>query len=204
MRVSSAAAFPGWIKRYEGDFRDPYLDWDGYPTVGLAFLCPLSTALCLGWSLPSGELARPADIHAAYAQLVALPKGEGGRWYQGKVGLTLTPSSFEMLYAQKIASYEHALSSPSHVGPTWFTLPAVAQIARMRSDWADGSASPWPKLDAALARGDWKTAADESQPEDLDRQPPEYVQSYVAVRQLYELAAGYPGEELPLELPDGT
>ena len=217
MRQTAAAAFPVWLKPFEGDCRDPYLDVRGLPTVGLAFLCPLSVALLCSWTLPSGELATPAAIHAAYDKLTALPKGMGGGWYQGKVGLTLTPHSFAVLYAQKLASFEKALRSSSHVGPAWDTLPGVCQLARMRSDWADGSASPWPKLDSALARGDWETAAAECWPIDAGpdpedsttegrktTQPAEYTKSYLAVRQLYRLASQFPDDELPDQLPDGA
>lgn len=218
MRATTLAAYPGWLTPYEGNYPGLYRDKDGLPTAGLAFLVPLSIGLGLAWTVPSsGALATPADIHAGYEALFALPKGMGGGWYQSRVPLRLSPHSAAVLFAEKIASYEKALSSPTHVGPAWFTLPAVCQLARLRTDWADGSASPWPKLDAALARGDWAAAAAECWPKDAGpdpddpstagrktTQPKEYIASYRAVRALYLLAADYPGDELPDPLPDGA
>lgn len=204
MRASAAAAFPRWLAQFEGDCRDPYLDVYGLPTVGLAFLCPLTLALSQAWTLSSGGLATPADIRAGYAKLCLQPKGMGGGWYRSKAGLTLTPHSYAVLLASKLASFEGALRSTKHVGDAWDGLPAVAQVARMRTAWADGGGAIWPKLDAALREGRWNDAADESAPGDLAKQPREYGASYRAVADLYRLAGGYPGDELPLELPDGS
>lgn len=214
MRPTADAAYPAWIAQYEGDERDPYLDVRGLPTVGLGFLCPLGTALLCSWTLPSGALATPGDIHAAYDRLTKLPAGRGGSWYQGKAGLTLTPHSYAVLYASKLSTFERSLRSS--VGPAWDTLPAVVQIARMRTEWAEG-AEPWPHLDAALAASDWATAAAQCWPRDAGpdpedpsttlrtrTQPLAYVRSYVAVRALYRLASAYPDDALPDELPDGA
>jgi hypothetical protein len=204
MRPTAAAAFPAWLACYEGDCRDPYLDVRALPTVGLAFLCPLSVALTLAWTKPSGELATPADVHAGYASLCKLPPGMGGGWYRGRAGLTLTPSSYAALYAAKLALFESQLRSPAHVGPAWDSLPAVCQIARMRTAWADGGESAWPHLDAALGCSDWMTAAAQSQPSDMATQPAAYRASYRAVAELYRLAVSYPDDDLPDALPDGA
>jgi hypothetical protein len=214
VRTSAVVAYPSWIAQFEGDCRDPYLDVRGLVTVGVGFLCPLSVALLCSWTTPAGALATPAEIHAGYDVLTSLPPGRGGGWYRGRAGLTLTPFSFAALYAQRISGFETALRSPAHVGPAWDGLAAVGQIARMRTAWAEGGAAPWPKLDAAIRAGAWEVAARECWPADAGpdpedpatahrttSQPAEYVASYHAVRALYRLAAGYPGEELPLELP---
>lgn len=216
MRTTAIAAFPGWLAQFEGDLPGLYRDAKGLPTVGLAYLIPLSTALGLAWTLPSGALASPADIHAAYDRLFVLPAGMGGGWYQSRLGLFLSPHSAALLFVEKVRSFEAALRSARHIGPEYDALPAVCQIARMRSAWADGGESSWPKLDAALARGDWRTAAEQCWPKDAGpdpwdpatagrrtTQPREYTASYCAVRGLYLLADVYPGDELPESLPDG-
>lgn len=205
MRPSALAAFPGWLAQFEGDLSRPYLDVKGLPTVGLGFLCPLSTALACAWAVPStGALATPADVHAAYEALLRLPPGKGGGWYESRVDLALSPHSAAALLTSHVLEYEIALRSAFGVGPAWDALPGVAQIARLRTSWADGAYSRWPKLDAALRAGDWDTAQTECMPSDMARQPAAYVASYRAVRALYGLAASFPGEELPYPLPDGS
>jgi len=217
VRLTAAAAFPAWLAQFEGNCPWPYLDAEGLVTVGLGFLCPLNMALLLNWLLPSGASASAADVHAAYDVLSGLPKGRGGGWYEGRVGITLSPRSWNVLYEHKISGFEAALRAARHVGPAWDSLPSVCQLARLRTDWADGGESAWPRLDAALARGDWATAAKECWPRDAgpdpedsataDRttvQPRAYIASYRAVRALYRLAADYPSDELPEPLPDGA
>jgi hypothetical protein len=204
MRTSALAAFPAWISQFEGDLPRPYLDVRGLATVGIGLLCPLATALTLSWTLAgTGAPATDDDVREAYAALEALPAGRGGGWYQSRVGIVATTASLQALFATKVATFERWLRSSSPIGAAWDSLPAVAQLARMRTCWAVGCVA-WPHQDAAIARGDWAMAAQECMPSDLLRQPAEYRQSYQAVRELYLLAAEFPGDELPEPLPSGA
>ena len=205
MRASAKAAFLPWISLFEGSLPRPYQDVHGAVTVGIGMLCPLSCALGLLWRVPStGQLAGPTDVRAAYAALLALPPGNGGVWYQSRVDLAIDPDSLEQWTEDTLLQFESTLRSPAHVGPAWDALPAVAQLARFRTAWADGPQSQWPHLDAALARGDWDTAMIECWPGDTATQPSAYRASYRAVRELYGLAATYPGDQLPDPLPTGA
>lgn len=211
MRPTARAALLPWLAQFEGSVPWMYLDRLGLVTTGIGVKIDSPTqALAIQWTWrATGAPAAPSAVQAEWTRVKSLQAsrlfgGGAGGPFDSSARLVAVPTSLEAYTLAVMAELEATLRTPAHVGPAWDTLPSVAQVARTRTAWADGAASPWPKLDAALARGDWATAAEESQPSDLAVQPAAYRRSYAAVRALYEMAPQYDADALPDPMPDGT
>jgi hypothetical protein len=186
MRQSVRDAILTWLSQFESPpILSPYLDRLGLPTIGVGVL--LSTPIPR-WPLPP------------WRALLAMPHGMGWPYYAHRTPLRATPAELEELTLGKLGLADAALA---RLIPSWPLLPGVAQLARLRTAWADGPASPWPHLDAALEARDWAEAARQCLPSDLAAQPPQYRASYRAVVALYGLCDAWPGDELPDPLPSG-
>lgn len=145
-----------------------YLDRLGLPTTASG--CLLKTAaqaLSLRWLRPDGTPATRDEIAAEWALVnehqelagrvaelsLKVPRGTGAG------PLRLTPASLESLNQERLDATVEDLTRRY---PAWETWPPQACLALLLTVWATGTASPYPKRDAALARLDFKTAAEES------------------------------------------
>jgi hypothetical protein len=154
-------AFPRATKRLEGDFPHLYLDVDGWVTIAWGVLAdPLPLALPLPLMRADGTQATQADIALEWArikgrkELAHLGASEAGKHCL----LHLTPAGVLAVVQGRL---DATVADLCRRYPTLATWPADAQLALLLGAWATGTASPYPKRDAALARGDYLTAADE-------------------------------------------
>jgi hypothetical protein len=197
-----------WLGQFEGNLPYMYLDVKGRVATGVGTdINSPAAARALAWRWKDGHLASADEVTREWASVNAMQghRLEGGgsiTWIQ-RAQLLVDPQSLAVYTAKLLASYEAVLRLPSFIGPAYDSLPGVCQLARLRTAYADGAWARWPRLDAALAVGNWQTAANESQPGDIMVQNVNYRRSYRAVRALYLLADAYPGSELPDPLPDG-
>ena len=196
MWPSVAREIDSFLGRFEGArLRHMYLDKAGRVATwtGLDINSPAAAEVLTWTHAADGSPASEADVDAEWRRVDALQSyaGVGGDQpvFRDSAVLQVDPDSATAYQLRLFAAYEAALRSSAHVGPAWDTIPADAQLARLRTDYADGAASAWPKLDAAIARGDFRTAEDESQPKDLRTQTQGYRDSYTAVKLLYRNAA---------------
>lgn len=228
MRASALAAWPRWIGTFEGVRLSDgtlfqWLGLDSRRRPVTAYGCDLASPgamAALTWRHGPGAdapIASYQEITAEWTRVAMMVahagQGAASKAFRESAQLYYDVQSMNAWINAKIRVLEAILKK--HI-PTWAICPAVVQLARMRTEWAVGDEA-WPKLDLAIGRGEWVTAAKECWPSDAgpdpedpktaDRrltQPREYVQSYTAVRALYRLADAYPGDELPDPLPDGT
>lgn len=187
-----------------------YPDRRGLNTTGTGQLIDSPTmALRIAWEwAATGAPASDQSVEAEWLRVknfpaAAWPLGGNHTLFRTSARLHAEPVSLAADLDRRLDAMADALRSTAHVGEAWDTLPAVAQLARLRTAWADGAGSAWPKLDAHLAAGEWEESAAECLPRDLAVQPEAYRASYRAVQALYRLAPDWPGEEMPERLPDG-
>ena len=100
---------------------------------------------------------------------------------------------------RKLATFEQEILSTI---PNYATIPGLAQMARMRTSWADGGGSKWPHLDLAISQGNWAEAQNQCMPSDYSVQTPAYQQSYRAVKVMYGMCAQFCGNNLPASIPN--
>jgi hypothetical protein len=212
MRATVAAAFFPWVGQFEGltcDDGTPFtwmgLDEEG--RVATALGCDIdapASASLLVWHRADGSIASSGEVAAEWHRVKALQSarkcGGASSAFRSTATLFVDLPSLYAYLTRLLATQEPILRRSI---PTWEDLPGVAQVARLRTSYAEGASKPWPLLDAALVRCDWTTAAAECMPGDVATQSAKYRQSYDAVRALYLVAADYPGDELPVPLPDG-
>jgi hypothetical protein len=153
---------------------------------------------------PDYQVATYAEVCHEWVRVDAMQSSKGlgaaSAVFRDSAHLYFDPPSLYLWCTKKAAVFEAALRRTI---PNWDDRPACAQLARLRTEWADG-VTAWPKLDAAIAAGNWATAKAECLPRDLATQTRAYRQSYAAVESFYSLAAMYPPDVLPTPLPDGA
>lgn len=165
MRPSVVAVLPAFQARYEGTVTWPYLDIKGLVTVGIGCLIdPISTALGLAWELPDGTAASPEQVDVGWraVKTAAYLAHAGYRAAEEVSGLRLSQASIDALVLQRAGWDEVALRGRF---ANWDALPGNAQLGCMSIAWAAGSIGftrGFPRCCAAIASGDWATAAAES------------------------------------------
>lgn len=200
MWPSVQAAIGPFLAKYEGSRRNMYLDKSGRVATGIGTdINSPAAANLLVWQRRDGSTATASEVAAEWARVNALQayKGVGGGNppFSTSAVLFVEPASLAAYTARLFANDEAVLRSSARIGPAWdVSTPADGQMGRLRTAYADGEGSTatkdeWPKLDAAIARGDFVTAEAESQPKDLEKQPKAYRDSYAAVKVLYSNAA---------------
>lgn len=159
----------GWIafnRNLEGEIPWPYLDIRQLVTVAHGVLVPnRQVLLTYRWrSDVTGERATAFEVNAAWdalmgdaatrARMARLGAGEARR----HVKITLPPEELERVTLAKYDEQERDLLRRYPALPSW---PVEAQTVCMSIAWAAGTGAAFPKMYAALHRGDWLTAADE-------------------------------------------
>ena len=167
MRTTVFSFFPAFTRHFEGYLLHPYLDVEGYETVGAGNLIdPVSAALPLPWKI-SGVLATQAQIRADWLACKRLPSGVhyAAGYYESATSIRLDPADVDALVDQRLTLNDHDLEARLTPG-RWEELPARAQLALLSWAWACGPEEHAPHLFAALETGDWARAADEVHLED--------------------------------------
>lgn len=169
MRDVVLKAFPGFTRDLEGPTNWMYLDVLGIVTTGYGnAMLTVAPALALPWRHPDGSLATPAEVVAEYSAVQNL-KGQrnargvlwtqcGGGAFAALTKLRLDDEGVTSLVHRTIAADDEALRERY---ASWEDMPGCAQMGLLSLAWACGSNYHFPKMDAALAAGDFATAARE-------------------------------------------
>lgn len=229
MRPVVAQAIWPWLGQFEGLycqdgslFQWLGLDQYGRPCTALGADLPSPAAMgAILWRHgrdSSSPQASPDEVAHEWARVYSMadvdgsgarhcPDGAASAKFRDSAHLYFDVASLYAWCANKADQIEASLRRTI---PNWDAIASCAQLARLRTAWADGPLSRWPKLDAAVQKGWWGTekaepltASGECMPSDCQRQNPTYRRSYLAVRQLYVLAATTPVDQLPDPVPDG-
>ena len=162
LRPAAAAAFLPYTAPLEGVVDHLYLDVKGLVTIGVGCLVDpvdLALALPMRWR-KTGDHATREEIRAEWLaiktnrELARLGAGAARKHCR----LYLAPEDVDALTTARLERTVRALERRF---PAFDAYPASAQLALVSLAWACGVAFAYPKLDAAVRRGDWTTAAAE-------------------------------------------
>lgn len=159
---SVRAAFVPFSARYEGVVPHLYQDCIGLVTIAIGCLVdPLPLALALPLVRADGTPASRDEIAAEWRLIKShtelAHKGAGAA--RKLATLRLTDEGVAQVVGARLDATVAALARRFPELPTW---PADAELGTLSLAWACGAGFRYPKLDAALRRQDWTTAADES------------------------------------------
>ena len=210
MRTAVRTAFPDWSARFEGSVSWLYLDILGFVTIAIGNLVddtktgtPPESALSLPLVHPDGRPAPREAIGAAWRKVKAHPQLArwGHRAAEAVTSLRLTPEGVRLVVLRKLDDVERQLRARF---PEWEEWPAAAQLATLSMAWACGAAFRYPRLEAALKRRDWATAAKECHINEKGN--PGVAPRNVANVALYLVAASNPDpdalDDLPPTMPE--
>ena len=162
MNPEVARRWHAWSEQLEGRIRWMYLDIKGLVTTGVGNLIdPVEYALPLPWMVSAtGQRATEAQIRAEWQHMKANPDlARRGARAAGEVAtLSLTDAAVDALVLAKLEEND-AVYARRILG--WQAWPWQAQMVRHSIGWACGPHAGYPRFEAAVARGDWKTAITE-------------------------------------------
>jgi hypothetical protein len=161
LRRAVAEAWFGFNARHEAVIYHLYPDSKGLVTAAVGNLAdPLPLAQAMPLRRADGSLASADEIEADWLRVKHLPDGPrlGAPAAAKVVQLHLTRADVEALVASRRDANAAALEIRF---PGFASWPASAQMAVRSLAWAAGSNFDFPLCAAALARGDFETAADE-------------------------------------------
>jgi len=147
------------LKQFEGSVPWMYLDTVGKVTVGVGSMLPDARAAGL---LPFvlGERAATADeIAKEFGRVCALAKGRAAAFYRKEGGLRLAEKAIDERLSEVLEGFEGYLRT--HLGG-YDGLPDGAKLALLDMVYNLGPGrlfQEYPKLLAAIAKGDWSKAA---------------------------------------------
>jgi GH24 family phage-related lysozyme (muramidase) len=149
----------------EGNVSHMYLDTKGLVTVGIGNMLPSAAA---AQALPfvsrtTGNQATAAEIAADFASVEAQPDSKNASYYRQFTKLDLPNVNIDSLFRSRIDEFVKQLKSAY---PEFDSFPSEAKLALLDLAFNMGigrlkSAAEWPKLNAAIAKRDWSTAAAE-------------------------------------------
>jgi GH24 family phage-related lysozyme (muramidase) len=159
----------GWIafnRNKEGIIPWPYLCRRKVWTVAIGVTPSLALAYTYRWILTATrQPATRADVDEAWHALMSAPAAVRDRIAQIGAGearkhvkIELPPDELERATLVRFDEFESALLKTYPAMVTW---PVEAQTVCMSIAWAAGTGAAFPKMYAAMHRGDWLTAADE-------------------------------------------
>jgi GH24 family phage-related lysozyme (muramidase) len=159
----------GWIafnKDKEGAELGPYLCTRLVLTVAIGVTPSRQQMHGMRWIVKAtGQKAMPSDVNNAWDALMLAPPDVRARI--GRLGaaearkhvqIELAPGELERVTLVRFDEFEAALLKTYPAMVTW---PVEAQTVCMSIAWAAGTGAAFPKMYAAMRRGDWLTAADE-------------------------------------------
>lgn len=149
----------GRLKEFEGSVPWMYLDTVGKVTVGVGVMLPNARSAG-GLPFLVGERnATEEEIAAEFARVSGLAKGKGAGFYRRRDGLRLSDESIEQRLRDVLEGFEGYLRE--HVNG-YSELPDAAKVALLDMVYNLGPGRlfrEYPKLIAAVERGDWVAAA---------------------------------------------
>jgi GH24 family phage-related lysozyme (muramidase) len=160
MHPSVASAFTHFSTEFEGRFAWPYLDIEGFVTVGVGCLIdPIELALPLPWVHFDGSVATHEEVVAQWRDLkaqVRLAK-TGARFAEHVTSIRLSDEAIESLLSRRLNANEAVLEQQFL---RWDLFPADAQLAIHSMSWAmgPGFTKEFPKFTRACNAQDWVTA----------------------------------------------
>ena len=177
--MRNPSAFFAFIGPFEGLYLDDGSVWSwlgldvkGRPCAALGWDVPYPVEMGRvvwrhNWSARGGvgDAATADEIAHEWVRVRAMQSsaksGAASTTFRDSAHLYLDIDSlYSHLINVKLANFETDLRRSV---PNWDELPEDIQTARMRTAWADGD-DAWPKLDAAIAAGDWTAARAECLP----------------------------------------
>jgi len=164
VRAAVREIFPEFSQKFEGRVLWPYLDIEGYVTVGIGCLIhPIALALALPWKLAgSGARATLLEVTAQWEYLknsTELARA-GAQAAQHATTLRLNDADVDALLFARMALNEAVLAK-TFAG--WSEYSADAQLGIHSMAWAMGAdfAKGYPHFKRAAEAGSWDEAADE-------------------------------------------
>jgi peptidoglycan hydrolase-like protein with peptidoglycan-binding domain len=173
-RASVINSYVDWTTPLEGFVPHMYIDALGFVTTGMGNLIdPMSAAMSLPWKNADGSRATPAQIQAAWTAVDSKrsdPKGQrqtsgpaaqGGGTQGNLTTIRITKNDVKALVADRLKNNEKIIVANL---PHFAAAPADAQLGVHSMAWAEGTGftKTWPAFDAAFNRGDFATAAAQS------------------------------------------
>lgn len=161
IRPAVEERFVAFSTPLEGCVPHFYLDIKGLVTIAIGRLAdPLSTALDLPLVRADGSAATQAEIEAEWRRIKPATwlARKGHTAARSLCVLHLTPEGIESVTMGRLREMGAALARRFPDFPCW---PADAQLAVLSLSWACGPGFAFPKCAAALALGDFTTAARE-------------------------------------------
>ena len=147
------------IKEFEGSIPWMYLDAVGKVTVGIGMML-VNEIAAHGLPFTVGDRpARPDEIGREFARVSAMKPGQIAKFYFIQRGLNLPDATIEMKLSEMIEGFEGYLRS--HI-QGYEALPDAAKLALLDMIYNLGPGrlfAEYPRLIAAIERGDWKAAA---------------------------------------------
>lgn len=167
MRDVVRQAFYAFNAPMEGEVPYFYQDVKGLVSIGVGLLCdPIQLAMNLPMVHPDGRPAARDEIAAEWLRIKALGSGDhtsgnpaarlGHLYARPHTRLRLTREGLEQSLMGKLNQMDAYLRNRFPEFEEW---PADAQLGTLSMAWACGPAFRFPKLEAALRRRDFRTAA---------------------------------------------
>ncbi len=147
------------IREFEGSVPWMYLDTVGKVTVGIGMMLVNEAAASALPFAMSGRPATPDEINREFARVSAMKRGQVAKSYFSKGGLALSEETIEAKLRDALEGFEGYLRSHVH---GYDALPDAAKLALLDMVYNLGPGrlfAEYPRLIAAVERGDWKTAA---------------------------------------------
>lgn len=147
------------IKEFEGSVPWMYLDTVGKVTVGVGLMLVNELAATALPFTIAGRSATSEEIGREFARVSAMKKGQLAHAYFSKQGLALPEQIIESKLKDTLIGFEGYLRT--HL-PGYDALPGAAKLSLLDMVYNLGPGrlfSEYPRLLAAVERGDWKTAA---------------------------------------------
>lgn len=162
MKASVADAFVRVNTPWEGVVHFPYLDRLGLVTTGMGNLIdPVGMSLGLPWChRDTGEPATPDEIRTAWYAVKDRQdlSQHGGMAFKNVTDLALSDEAVTALVLSKLRENEAHLRTRV---PYWDRIPADGQMSLLSWCWAVGAFAHFPKMLAAVNRGDFVAASKE-------------------------------------------
>jgi GH24 family phage-related lysozyme (muramidase) len=149
----------------EGNVSHMYLDTKGLVTVGIGNMLPSAAA---AQALPfidrdTRNRATAAQIATDFASVESQPDSKASKYYRQFTKLDLPSVDVDSLFRARVDEFVGQLKAAY---PQFDSYPAGAKLALLDLVFNMGigklkSHTEWPKLNAAIAKQDWITAASE-------------------------------------------
>jgi GH24 family phage-related lysozyme (muramidase) len=147
----------------EGNISHMYRDTNGFVTVGIGNMLPsVSAAQALPFvDRTTNNAATAVQIAADYAAVAAQPQAKAARFYRPFTKVDLPNVKIEELFRSRVDEFVDQLKAAY---PDFDTYPDGAKLALLDMAFNMGtgklkSLTEWPKLNAAIGKKDWATAA---------------------------------------------